>query len=133
MAPPEREEDVVVTWNDFLEGLNAREYSAYALTWLADYPDPQTFLETLFRSGSPENHINYANPQVDDLLARAARADDEATRADLYRQAQRLILEDAVMLPLYHGIEYTLVKPHVKGLIITPLGLLGLERVWIER
>ncbi|MCC6626808.1 MAG: hypothetical protein IT340_05315, partial [Chloroflexi bacterium] len=124
---------IAVTWNDFLTGLEAREYGAYVLSWLADYPDPQTFVDTLFRSDSPENHAAYANARVDALLDEAARSTDPARRADLYRQAQRLILDDAVVLPLYFATDYLLVKPHVKGLTVTPMGLLGLERVWIER
>lgn len=124
---------IAVPWNDFLQGLEAREYESYLLSWLADYPDPQTFVETLFRGDSPENHTTYANPRVDALLDEAARTTDAVRRAALYRQAQQLILDDAVVLPLYFATEYTLVKPHVKGLTITPMGILGLERVWIER
>jgi peptide/nickel transport system substrate-binding protein/oligopeptide transport system substrate-binding protein len=124
---------IAVTWNDFLQGLERREYAAYVLSWLADYPDPQTFVETLFRGDSPENHTNYSNPRLDALLDEAARATDPARRADLYRQAQRLLLDDAVVLPLYFATDYVLVKPYVKNLTITPMGIMGLERVWIER
>ena len=120
-------------WNDFLEGLEAREYPAYMLSWLADYPDPQNFVGALFASGSPENHTNYANPAVDALLQQAAGEVDQERRADLYRQAQRIILDDAVVLPLYFATDYTVIKPHVKGLVVTPMGLMGLERAWIER
>ena len=124
---------IAVTWNDFLQGLEAREYESYVLSWLADYPDPQTFVETLFRGDSAENHTAYANPKVDALLDEAARATDSDRRASLYREAQQLILDDAVVLPLYFPTAYTVVKPHVKGLTVTPMGLLGLERAWIEK
>lgn len=124
---------IAVPWNDFLQGLEAREFESYLLSWLADYPDPQSFVETLFRGDSPENHTTYANPRVDAVLDEAARTTDATRRAALYREAQQLILDDAVVLPLYFATEYTLVKPHVKGLTITPMGILGLERVWIER
>jgi ABC-type oligopeptide transport system substrate-binding subunit len=103
------------------------------LSWLADYPDPQTFVETLFRGDSPENYTTYANPRLDALFDQAARTTDPARRAELFREAQRLLLEDAAILPLYFSTDYTLVKPHVKGLTITPMGLLSLEGVWIER
>ena len=67
------------------------------------------------------------------LLDDAARSTDPERRAELYRQVQRLILDDAVVLPLYFATDYVLVKPHVKGLTVTPMGVLGLDRVWIER
>ena len=38
-----------------------------------------------------------------------------------------------VLLPLYHDVSYTLIKPWVHGLTITPVGVVSLEAVWIER
>lgn len=124
---------IAVTWNDYLEGLNQREYPAYVLSWLADYPDPQNFIETLFRSSSPDNRTRYANPQLDALLDQAAREGDPRQRAEFYRQAQRIVLDDAVVIPLYFPTSYLLVKSHVKGLTVTSMGIVGLEQVWIER
>ncbi len=126
-------EVIDVDWPDYLEGLSARAYPAFEITWIADYPDPENFLAILFGTGSGENHTGYSNPTVDRLLADAARERDPARRRDLYLQAQQIILDDAVILPAYHSIDYTLVKPRVKGLQITPLGVLDLDSVWIER
>jgi oligopeptide transport system substrate-binding protein len=120
-------------WNDYLLGLERREYPAYILSWSADYPDAQSFVESMFKSDSAENHSSYANPRVDSLLEQASRETDPAARAALYRQVQAIILDDAVAVPLYFGISYLLVKPHVKGLAVTPMGIVGLERAWVER
>lgn len=126
-------EVVDVDWPEYLEGLSARAYPAFEITWIADYPDPENFLALLFGTGSGENHTGYSNPAVDRLLADAARERDPARRRDLYLQAQQIILDDAVLIPAYHSIDYTLIKPRVKGLQITPLGVLDLDSVWIER
>ena len=40
-----------VRWADFLAGLDARRYPAFVLSWIADYPDPQNFLQVLFGLG----------------------------------------------------------------------------------
>ena len=126
-------EVIGVDWPEYLAGLGAREYPAFELSWIADYPDPENFLALLFASNSPENHTGYSNPQVDRLFATAAIERDPARRRALYLEAQGIILADAVIIPCYHSIDYTLVKPYVKGLTITPMGILELDRVWVER
>ena len=126
-------EVIGVDWPAYLDGLGARAYPAFELSWIADYPDPENFLALLFASDSPENHTGYRNPEVDRLFAAAAVERDPARRRDLYLRAQGIILADAVIIPCYHSIDYTLVKPYVKGLTITPMGILELDSVWIER
>jgi hypothetical protein len=48
-------------------------------------------------------------------------------------KAQQLLIDDAVLIPTYHDVGYMLLKPGVKGFEYTPLGLLQLETIWIER
>jgi peptide/nickel transport system substrate-binding protein len=43
----------------------------------------------------------YSNPEVDDLLNRGSAEPDEATRNELYGQAQALLVEDAPALYIY--------------------------------
>lgn len=120
-------------FGDYLSELAAHTYGLFSVTWVADYPDPQNFLDVLFHTGSPRNYSNYSNPKVDALLDQANVEQNATKRADLYRQAQQQILDDVAIIPLYHGTDYELVKPYVKGLSITAMGILRLETVWIER
>ncbi|NNJ12478.1 peptide ABC transporter substrate-binding protein [Chloroflexales bacterium ZM16-3] len=120
-------------YSDYLSALNQRQFQIYGSGWIADYPDPENFLDVLFRGGSGENHTSYDSPQVNDLLDRAAVEKDEATRFDLYHQAEIQILADAPVIPLYHNIAYTLVKPYVRGLEVTPMGILDLSTVELAR
>lgn len=83
--------------------------------WVADYPDPQNFLDILFYSKSPNNDTQYANPDVDRLLERARSERDHATRMRLYQEAEAQILRDAPWVPLWHSKRYVLVKPYVQG------------------
>jgi ABC-type oligopeptide transport system substrate-binding subunit len=113
----------------YLNALDRNEFALFSLAWIADYPDPENFLDLLFRSGSGENHTLYANPAVDTLLDEAAVSADEAQRFQLYQQAEQQIIADAPVIPLYHDVEHTLVKPYVKGLTITPMGIIDLSAV----
>jgi oligopeptide transport system substrate-binding protein len=120
-------------FGDYLSELDAHSYNLFVVNWVADYPDPENFLSALFHSGSPRNYGNYSNPKVDALLDQANVEQDTAKRADLYRQAQQQIIDDVAAIPIYHATDYELVKPYVKGLTITAMGILRLETVWVER
>jgi oligopeptide transport system substrate-binding protein len=97
----------------------------FELGWGADYPDPQSFLEMLFHTGAADNFGEYSNPEADALLDSAAVERESETRMQLYGEAEQLIVSDAACLPLYFPVSYTLVKPYVENLPLTPF--------WIPR
>ncbi|HEX5500681.1 MAG TPA: ABC transporter substrate-binding protein, partial [Thermomicrobiales bacterium] len=119
-------------WQTYIGGLSRQEFPAYDLLWIADYPDPETFLGSLFAANSPSNYSGYHNPRYNAVLAEATATLDLPARAALYRKAQDILLGDGVVLPLYHDIRYTLASPAVHGLPMTPIGLLQLDDVWLE-
>ena len=121
-----------VHWPQYNARLASRAFPAFELTWVADFPDPETFLWNLFATGSPDNYSDYSNSAYDELLEQAARTFDTDERAELYSQAEELLLADNLVLPIAHDIRFTLTKPHVKGLEMTPLGQLYLESAWLE-
>jgi ABC-type oligopeptide transport system substrate-binding subunit len=116
---------------EFSVALGSQTLPAFALSWIADYPDPASFLTSLFHSASPDNYIGYANSEVDALLADAGAEADVDRRAALYLEAQQIIINDNVLIPLYHGVSYMVVQPEVRGLEISAIGILTLENVWI--
>ena len=123
-------EPVSVVWNDFLTSLPQRRFSSYSITWIADYPDPESLLWVLFGSDSSENYTGYRNDAFDALLAGARSSLDQTRRIDLYRQAQQLLIDDAVLIPLFFDISYTAMRPGIAGVPVTPIGMLGLESVY---
>jgi len=122
---------ITVEWQSYLSGLANREFPAYLLYWGADYPDPESMLLTLFGSGLADNYVDYSNESFDGLLGEAAREQHSGRRAELYRQANQLLIDDAIVLPLYYDVAYTLVRPWVHDLAVTPLGILYLDAAWI--
>lgn len=99
----------------FLRDLRRGEFQMFNTGWIADYPDPEDFLDKLFYSGSEQNEFRYRNPEVDDLLLQARTERDVETRYQLYSEAEQLILDDAVVIPLFWPVEHLLVKPCVKN------------------
>ncbi len=104
-------------WATFLQDLSTdnKKYQMFMNGWIADYPDPQNFLDLLLHSESLDNHTNYANKEVDQILVQARTEKDQTKRMDLYYQAENLIVNDAPWIPLDFGEDYLLVKPYVKG------------------
>lgn len=100
--------------------------------WIADYPDPENFLDMLFHSDSEANESRYANPELDALLEQARTESNAERRWELYGQAERLIVADAPWIPLYHSVTRYLIQPYVKGLVYTPQGIAELGQVTLE-
>ena len=125
-------EVIEVYWPQFNAGLARKSFPAFELQWVADFPDPETFLWALFHSKSPDNYSAYNNPEFDALLEEAAATLDTDERARIYAAAEAVLLADNAVIPLTHDVSYTLMKPWVHGLDVTPLGLLYLETVWLE-
>ncbi len=121
-------------WDRFSADIDAHRLPSLGLSWVADLPDPDSFLASLFLSGGAYNMFSYSNPQVDSLLAAGSRARGSVDRADLYRRAERIILDDVPVIPLYNIENTFAVRSEVRGLSITPFGLGNLcaERIWLD-
>jgi len=106
-----------IDFADFLLEVENPDHQHQMITfgWVADYPDPDNFLDFLFLSGSPENATRLSDPRVDALLEEARIESDQTRRLELYRQAEDIIIEDAVILPMRFGVDHYLVKPYVEG------------------
>ena len=123
-----------VEWATYLRDLDRQKFQAYAgLGWEADYPDPQDFLDILFHSESENNNGAYSNAEVDSILEAARVEVDVVKRMDLYRQAEESIVADAPWLPLWFaGERHLLIKPYVKGYVVTPMIVPKMRHVYIE-
>ncbi|MBN1933514.1 MAG: peptide ABC transporter substrate-binding protein [Anaerolineae bacterium] len=122
----------VVDWGVFLSGLDTQKYQMYSLGWIADYPDPQNFLDLLFHSTSAYNHGAYSNLELDALVEEARVEQDYDARMALYQQAEELLVNDVPWIPIYHSGGYYLVKSYVKGLVITGQDTMNLADVSLE-
>ncbi|MBS1251643.1 MAG: Periplasmic oligopeptide-binding protein [Anaerolineales bacterium] len=117
----------------FFSEVGEGSYQMFVLGWSADYPDPQDFLDIMFHTASSNNHINYSNPEVDGLLEEARVEQDHEQRMALYQEVERIIIEDAPWIPLFHSAEYWLTKPYVKGMIYPPAVVPRLKYVWLAQ
>ena len=97
------------------------QFDIYGLDgWIGDYPDQQDWFD-IFVTGSCHN-LNWgclSDPSYDDLVTKADAESDKTKRASMYSQAQKKLIDNAVVAFMYQPYEYDLVKSYVKGLTVT--------------
>jgi oligopeptide transport system substrate-binding protein len=118
---------------NFIYNLKQEKDEIFTMGWIADYPDPHNFLDILFYTGSEVNICEYSNPTLDALLDQAAIEQDGVVRLAMYQQAEQLVVDDAPCLPLWHGTNYILVEPYIKGYELSPQGIPDLSKVYIDK
>ncbi|HEY3080739.1 MAG TPA: peptide ABC transporter substrate-binding protein [Chloroflexota bacterium] len=114
---------------DFLPMLERRRAQMFLSGWIADYPHPENFLDILFHSRSSANYGATDDAALDQILEAARVERDPGRRADLYARAERAILDEAAAVPIYHEVARALIRPYVRGLVWTPLGVLSYHDV----
>jgi len=124
-----------VEWATYIQDLHRGRLQAWSgLSWQADYPDPQTFIDVLFRSTSAINYGGYANDKVDEFVVSAQTEQDATKRVQYYNDAEQIVINDAAWLPLWWGVDSkALVKPWVKDYQFSSLTIAKFKDVWIDK
>jgi oligopeptide transport system substrate-binding protein len=103
-----------VEFRSLMADIDARDVEMFRLSWSGDYNDAYTFLQYL-KSDFGINLPRYSNPAYDALLARASSTADTAARRELLEEAERTMLADTPLVPLYFYVNKHLVSPRVTG------------------
>jgi oligopeptide transport system substrate-binding protein len=103
-----------VEFKSLLEDIDRGDVEMFRSSWVGDYNDPYTFAQYL-KSDFGVNLPRYRSAPYDALLTRAAQETDAAGRRALLEEAERTMLRDHPLLPLYFYVNKHLVKPEVLG------------------
>ena len=103
-----------VEFKSLLQDIDRGDVEMFRSSWVGDYNDAYTFAQYL-KSDFGVNLPHYASAAYDALLTRAAAETDGARRRALLEQAERLMLLDHPLIPLYFYVNKHLVKPEVQG------------------
>jgi oligopeptide transport system substrate-binding protein len=93
---------------DFFQ--NIRKWNLTFTGWVADHPDPDNFLRVGFRSRPPY----WRNEVYERLLEEAQRSSKLNDRIRLYQKADKILIEEAAIMPITYIRWHRLVKPWVK-------------------
>lgn len=123
-------------WNTYIRKVaSGTQGDLFVTGWMADYPSPDAFLFPTFHSGSSGAatlSTFYRSPRIDHLLEEARGTLDESRRLDLYAQAERQILTDAPVIPLYFFRDFRVASTRVQGQALDPMGTMDMWKVWVK-
>lgn len=119
-------------WKVFLQNVQDKRLTqAYRASWTGDYNDPYTFLE-LLHAEFGLNGTGYRNPAYDRLVEEAAMTSNPDTRRQHLAAAERQLLADHPVIPLYFYVSQRLIKPYVHGYQPHSLDHHYTKHLWIE-
>lgn len=105
-----------VDYAGYKKDRDAETMQVYVYGWYPDYLDPDDYIQPFLDSvGGSWLHTNYKNPQMDQLIAQARTTSDAGTRAQLYSQIQKIMVQDAAIVPVFQGSAFAVTKPDVTG------------------
>ncbi len=109
------------SYNDWRASKKNAPYNIYIGNWGSDFEDPSNWYNQNFTHASDHYSSHWNNPQFDAAVEKARTDTNEANRIKEYQDASMIIAQDSPVIPLYHDVNYYLVKPYVKKLHLQPL------------
>ncbi|MHB0882118.1 ABC transporter substrate-binding protein [Paenibacillus sp. SEL1] len=122
-------------WATYLDDVKAGEKDdLYMLGWNGDNGDPDNFLYTLLDKDTiPGNNRSfYVNEELHKILVKAQVEVDQDKRAEMYKQAQVIIKQDAPWIPLVHSTPLMAGKANLKGFVPSPAGIEAYGNIYFE-
>ena len=107
-------------WRSFLQVQRSLDYDVSRSSWIADFPDPATFLE-LFTSTATNNRTSWSDEEYDRMVEKARSTANTGMRMWYWREAERILLERGPVLPLWSTTSSNLVAPELQGFYANPL------------
>lgn len=101
-------------WKVYLDEVDHLKYQVARRGWIGDYGDPNTFLD-MFVTGGGNNNTGWSNAQYDELIKQAAVTADPAARMKVFEKAERILIAELPILPIYHYVNKGFKSPLLKG------------------
>lgn len=118
-------------WSSYLDTCQKQKYEIARGGWIGDYVDPNTFLD-MFMTGNPNNQTGWSNPKFDELVRSAATVADPAERFARLAEAEKILLDEMPIIPVYFQVTSRLLRPYVHGIYDNLLEVHPLNKVEID-
>ncbi len=110
-----------------LDRADRGEFDMVIAGWGPDYDDPMTFMD-MWTKNSPFNEAGYFNQNYDEMIRRAKNSFKNRERMNLFSRAEKILMDDLPIIPLYHRVRVSVISPGVKGVYF---GAFGPDPDWI--
>lgn len=113
-----------VPFKERLSLTSKHEFEIAITPWAPDYADPMTYLD-MWITGGPYNYGQWSNSEYDKLISASKNelVNNIEARWETLKKAEELLMEQAVIAPVYQKNEAGLMKANIKGLEFHPVGV----------
>ncbi len=118
-----------VPWSSFVKGWPSHKYSAFTVSWSADYPDPDDFVAPLLGADGVF-HNGYHSSLIDSLLDRSRTTAYRPDTSSLFARIQSREAADVPILPLWQSKDYAVSAADVHGSALS-LSASGINDLWL--
>lgn len=116
------------------EKMRLSEYQIFRASWIADYPDEESFLTVFYsKNPAPPNYTRFKNIAFDKLYEKAIQELDENKRISYYQQMDKILIDEAPVIFLFYDQTAWFAQNHIKNLNPNPINLLKLNGVEEEQ
>lgn len=115
--------DPIATSSQFSDQIDKRTLKTiYKAGWIPDYPAAENYLKPLYSTsaahGNGSNYSDYQNPHFDRLIDQAALAKTTSKSIEFYQQAEKILLHQLPVVPLYYVNNYGVCTAGIGGFVI---------------
>ncbi len=118
-------------WKVYLATRKERNFDIVRAAWIGDYVDPNTFL-SLGTSDNGNNHSNWGNQRYDELIREASFASEPEARHALFQEAEKILLDEMPVIPIYFYVRSLLIDESVRGWHPNIRDYHPYQDVWLE-
>lgn len=108
-------------WQVYLNTRKTGDYQVARAGWAADYVDAMTFLD-MWMTDNGNNQTNWGNPEYDRLIREAKATADPEERIKLMHEAEKILMDEMPIMPIYFYTNVNMYKPWVKGVVVPMVG-----------
>ena len=101
-------------WKVYLSREMVGDFQISRAGWIGDYEDPNTFLD-LMRPNRGNNKTGWENMKFDALVEEANTINDQEKRYELLNEAEKILIDNMPIIPLYTYVRVYQLSPDVKG------------------
>ncbi len=101
-------------WAVYLANQSSLNYMVSRAGWLGDYVDPMTFVDMFVTAGG-NNQTGWSNKTYDDLVKQAKSTGDQTVRMKAMHDAEKVLMDEMPIMPIYFYVRVRLISPKVKG------------------
>ncbi len=112
--------------------LTSRNFNVAFARWAAQYQDPMNLLERFKFKENSKNFSGWEDPQYIHLLNRYMKTTQLEKRLEIALQAEKLLIDQMPIAPIYYFSYAYLQKSYVKNLAVSPIGVFQFDRVFID-